>query len=110
MTQLEFFSQPTAPTKVLTTCLTSSRARTDRHLLEEVCYGKHLVEQLGQEGGALYPELRGEIFGRKRSRAEASERHERAVRDGRIMRRKGVGVGVGRDSLPNPCVFLRVKD
>lgn len=61
-----------------------SRARAHRHMLEEVCYGEHLIERLGQEGGAVYTELRGQVSGRQRSCAEASERYERAgghVRD-----------------------------
>lgn len=43
----------------------SSRARTHRHLLDEVRHGGHLVERAGPEGGALRAELRGEVLGRE---------------------------------------------
>lgn len=39
----------------------------------------------------MYTELRGEVLGRQRSGAEASECHERAGRDVTVMGRKGVG-------------------
>lgn len=50
-------------------------------MLEEVCYGGYLVEQLGPEGGAVYTELCGSFFGHQRGLAEASECVERAGRD-----------------------------
>lgn len=65
MPELKSLPQPTAPARVLTTDLTFSRPRTHRHLLEEVCYGEHLIKQLGQERGAVYTELRGEVYGRE---------------------------------------------
>ena len=79
-------------------------------MLEEVCHGGHLVEQPGQERGAVHTELRGEVFGCERSCAEAFERHARAGRDVRVANgtERGGGV-VGRDSLPKLCVFLRVE-
>lgn len=53
----------------------------------------------------MYTELRGEVFGRERGRAETSERYERAGRDMRVMGRKGVKeLAVGRDSLSISCL------
>ena len=51
--------------QALTTHVISSRARTHRYMLEEVCHGEHFIEQLGQERGAVYTELRGEVLGRQ---------------------------------------------
>lgn len=65
-------------------------------MLEEVCYGGNLIKHFGQERGAVYTELRGEIFGRERGRAETFERYETAAgRDVRFEGRNGEGVGGG---------------
>lgn len=70
-----------------------------------MCDGQHLIEQLRQERGAVYTELRGEIFGRERGRAETFKRYERAGRDVRVMGRKGVKeLAVDRDRLSISCL------
>ena len=75
-------------------------------MLEEVCHGGHLVEQPGQERGAVHTELRGEVFGCERSCAEAFERHARAGRDVRVANGTERGGGGGAETRCRNSVYF----